>query len=125
MVAKVTCDLPLQDAPQVRSFPHLQNIQLADPTFCRPGLRGGPEDPIAMKTVFGWAVMGKYSTEKPPARAASAPVHHIVSVQDTDAILIASSSAAQTAEENLAVEHYTNTHVYILQVSTKCFSSKH
>ena len=37
VVQKVTCDLPLQGAMGVQDLPHIRTLQLADPTFDKPG----------------------------------------------------------------------------------------
>ena len=78
IVPRVTCNLPLQGAAHVRNMPHIDSLTLADPTFLLPGkidlLLGcdaipdimeqehiaGPKDaPIAVRTVFGWAILEK------------------------------------------------------------------
>ena len=79
IVVKITCNLPLQGAAHVRDMPHISPLALADPTFHMPGqidlLLGcdvlpdimlhehgtGPKDaPMAVKTVFGSAILGKF-----------------------------------------------------------------
>ena len=72
VVNKVTCDLPRQDAPQVRDLPHLKELQFADPTFDKPSTvdlllgcnalqhivkpeirKGYSDEPVAISTIFG------------------------------------------------------------------------
>ena len=79
IVPRVTCDLPLQGATHVRDMPHIRSLSMADPTFHLPGrvdlllgcdiiseimLRdriNGPKDaPMAVETVFGWAILGPH-----------------------------------------------------------------
>ena len=66
----------------MRDMPHIKSLKLADPTFHLPGrvdlllgcdiipeimlhdhLSGPKDTPIAMNTIFGWAVLGKYSPQ--------------------------------------------------------------
>ena len=84
IVNKVTCDLPLQGAAHVREMPHIKSLKLADPTFHLPGridlllgcdvipdimlpdhITGPKQVPMACSTVFGWAILGKYSPQSP------------------------------------------------------------
>ena len=79
IVPKVTCDLPLQGATHVRDMPHIKPLSLADPNFHLPGrvdlllgcdiiqeimlqdcISGPKNAPVALNTVFGWAILGSY-----------------------------------------------------------------
>ena len=79
IVPKVTCDLPLQGATHVRDMPHIKPLSLADPNFHLPGrvdlllgcdiipeimlqdrINGPKNAPVALNTVFGWAILGPY-----------------------------------------------------------------
>ena len=103
VVARVTCDLPLQGASNVRSLPHIKPLQLADPTFHLPGkvdmllgcdvmpnvvlheaVSGPKNSPMVLKTVFGWAVLGKYI---PHGQQQSINIVSPAIVESTDSIL--------------------------------------
>ena len=84
VVQEVTCNLPLQGASHVRDMPHIKALTLADPTFHAPGrvdlligcdlipeiilreqVTGPAGTPMAVKTIFGWAVLGKNLPQRP------------------------------------------------------------
>ena len=123
----------------VRDLPHLQNLTLADPTFDRPGKvdlligrnallhivkpdmkKGIAEDPVAMKTVFGWAILGNYMPDSSSPPSQSAPVHHLTATENTDSLLcrfweteeVSLQTTAHTVEEREVINHFNDTHVY-------------
>ena len=136
VVARVTCDLPLQGTSNVRSLPHIKPLQLADPTFHLPGkvdlllgcdvmpdvvlnetVSGPKNSPMAWKTVFGWAVLGKYI---PHGQQQSINIVSPAIVESTDSILAlfwkqATSSAptAFTPEEEALQSYIANSHKYV------------
>ena len=84
IVPRVTCDLPLHPIPFDLKWDHLSNLQLANPTFGRPGRidillgvdvfvnvllhgwRFGPHgSPVAFETEFGWVLAGEASSCTP------------------------------------------------------------
>ena len=139
VVNKVACNLLLQVAVKVRRLPHLKDLELADPTFHQSGkidlLIGGDawadiiiqesrigkaQEPIAQRTIFGWAIVGKnvphsFSTESQQL------VHFMTSI-NADSILqrfwdtedVISSSQVLTPEESKVVSHFANH--YLLSV---------
>ena len=134
VVARVTCDLPLQGASNVRSLPHIKPLQLADPTFHLPGkvdlllgcdvmsdvvlhevVSGPKNSPMAWKTVFGWAVLGKYI---PHGQQQSINIVSPAIVESTDSILArfweteetSSAPTALTPEEDEVQSHFANSH---------------
>ena len=138
VVQEVTCNLPLQGAFQVRDMPHIKALTLADPTFHAPGrvdlLIGCdliPEillqkqvirpagTPMAVKTIFGWAVLGKYLPQQPK--------HTINMINPTEPDptndLLArfwtveeppeSVSMYTPTDEELVQDHYLHSHSYV------------
>ena len=101
VVPTVTVDLPTRELTQVKDLPHLSDLQLADPNFHSPGridillgadvylqlmlqtpvVTGGKNDPGALKTIFGWAIMG-------PVKASNDTVQsiptHVSQIQCTE-----------------------------------------
>ena len=92
VVPRVTCDLPLQPVSLDSSWKHLEDIQLADPDFGRPGRIdvllgvdifvetllqgwriGPPGSPSAFETEFGWVLAGRLDASSPSTHVAS---HH-------------------------------------------------
>ena len=139
---EVIRQLPLQDAQSVRKMAHLQDLDLADDKFDRPGkielllgqnvwrhlfldgrVKGTKqEDPEAWHTVFGWTVMGTYNPhcQTPTHQAIT---HVVASVEDnrmSDMILSrfqeleepSSYYAVRTPTELKVEQHFNETHVY-------------
>ena len=99
---EVIRQLPLQDAQSVRRMPHLQDLNLADDRFDKPGkielllgqniwrhlfldgrVKGARhEDPEAWHTVFGWTVLGTYNphSQTPTHQAIT---HVVASIEDS------------------------------------------
>ena len=91
VVPRVTCDLPTQQHLPVTDLPHLLGIQLADTTYNVPGRIdillgsdltpqiltkmqpkiGGPCEPMAQATHFGWVISGPGQAVKPPTTICS------------------------------------------------------
>ena len=81
VVQKVTENLPVQETPSVEELPHLQGLELADPSFLKTGridillgadaypelmvqdhlVTGPVKTPAAQRTIFGWAIVGPVS----------------------------------------------------------------
>ena len=139
---EVIRQLPLQDAQSVRRMPHLQQLDLADDKFDKPGkielllgqnvwrhlfLEGRvkgrkQEDPVAWHTVFGWTVLGTYNPhcQTPTHQAIT---HVVASVEDSrvsDIILARFQeleepsvyNAARTPTELQVEQHFKDTHLY-------------
>ena len=134
IVPKVTCDLPLQGAAHVRNMPHLKSLPLPDPTFHLPGrvdmLLGcdiipdillhnrvaGPKDaPMALDTIFGWAILGKYL---PQSINQSVNVISPTGADPSEALLtrfweIEEVATAHTCLTPAVQKHFDDTHVYV------------
>ena len=141
-VDEVIRQLPLQDAQSVRKMAHLQDLDLADDKFDRPGkvelllgqnvwrhlfldgrVKGSKqEDPEAWHTVFGWTVLGTYNPhcQTPTQQAIT---HMVASVEDnrvSDNILSrfqeleepSSYHAVRMPTELKVEQHFNETHVY-------------
>ena len=136
VVPEVTCRLPLQGASHVRDMPHIKALRLADPTFHAPGrvdlllgcdlipevlsqerITGPVGTPMAMKTIFGWAVLGKY-----PPQTTKHTINVITPVvPDPTNDLIArfwnveeppESVSMYTPTEEMVQDHYLQSHSY-------------
>ena len=109
---EVTPDLPLQGASSIRDLPHIQGLQLADPHFDQPGrvdlllgedsmsdillpaqATGPPGTAKAWNTVFGWALRGAFTPDKPRGTS-PAPVY------------VATCSAVETIPELPRFENF-------------------
>ena len=139
VVNRVTCDLPLQGASAVRELPHIRQLTLADPTFNKPGRvdlligcdawadmmlneskHGKTQGSIAWKTIFGWAIVGKYSPDPPKLSISPASVNSVAVTESTDSILArfweteeaSILKATLTPEEREVQTHFINTHAY-------------
>ena len=79
LVDQVSNKLPLKSVPGAQNWELIKDLKLADPSFFQPGridailgtdvLKyvmldglhvGADEEPMAVKTIFGWATMGDY-----------------------------------------------------------------
>ena len=139
---EVTCNLPLRSASSVKELPHLKGLPLADPQFHIPSKidlvlgenilgklvpsrddKVGPEGtPIAVKTVFGWALRGEYSTNDSQSTGQAA-VHTTITtlVESTDQALTkfwegeepSQLASTLTPEESRVQQHYAQTHVFV------------
>ena len=139
---EVIRQLPLQDAQSVRRMSHLQDLDLADDKFDKPGkielllgqsvwrhlfLEGRvkgvkQEDPEAWHTVFGWTVLGTYNPHclTPTHQAIT---HVVASVEDSkvsDMLLArfqeleepSTYYAARTPTELKVEQYFKETHLY-------------
>ena len=124
---KVTGALPKYPC-QKRDWPHIKNLQLADPGFFEPGKidillgadaysslikegvrKGSDVTPAAQNTIFGWILSGPVSENQ----SGSIRIHHVT----TDEILKRFWEVEElppmsylTEEEKAAEAHFTNTH---------------
>ena len=143
MVPKVTCNLPLQGAIGVQDLPHLQNLELADPTFYQPGRidlllggdilpqillpqsKAGPKNTsTAWNTIFGWALLGPFQSTTNQSPSTVATFNQFHKMEHADQLLsrfweIEESSQpveAFTPEEEEVQLHYSNTVTYLPSV---------
>ena len=134
VVPDVTCDLPLEGATHLKDFPHLKDLELADPSFYKTGKidillgcnvyqvsetrKGSSDQPVARETIFGWAVIVRYKPNHSPSALPSAPVLlNLALSPSTDAILqrfwdAPGQPTCLTQEEQVVVEHFNKTHVF-------------
>ena len=139
IVPKVTCDLSLEGAKHLKDLPHLKDLDLADPVFYMPGKidilvgcnfyqdlhlseirKGSSDEPIARETIFGWAVIGRYTRDQSPVPLSSTAVFNVTSMPGEDAILqrlweveeVPSLLTDLPNDEQVVVKHYHDTHVY-------------
>ena len=87
--------------------------------------RGTSSQPIAIKTIFGWALLGCYSPdcELSISSSLSRPIYHVLSSPNTYSILqqfwnieeVATGHTALnlTQEEQVVVDHFKKTHLYL------------
>ena len=141
VVQKVTCDLPLQGAMGVQDLPHIRTLQLADPTFDKPGRvdlllgcdvwaqikllesrLGSDKTPSAWKTIFGWAIFGQFSPKDPSSSHTESSVNHTAIVETTDSQLSrfweveetpSSPTNILTPGETEVQKHFLVTHQYL------------
>ena len=133
IVPQVTCDLPVLPITPNQDWKHLENIQLADPDYAKPGKvdillgvetfvkairhgrRSGPHNsPTALETEFGWVLAGGTGGNTQSKTVAS---HH-VSVLTGDDILrqfweVEEKTVAHstlTLEERSVLDHFQSTH---------------
>ena len=79
--------------------------------------------PVAIKTVFGWAILGRYNQDcELSSTSRSTPIHHVLSNSGTDSILqqfwsieevAAGDMLNWTQEEHIVVDHFANSHIYL------------
>ena len=103
VVPKVTCELPLTGANHLKDLVLFKDLELADPLFYKPGKidvllgcnvyqdlllsstkKGSSDEPVAVETIFGWAVMGRYN---PNHTSPSAPILNLAPSSSTDSML--------------------------------------
>ena len=133
VVPRVTCDLPQQPVPFDSSWKHVEDLQLADPDFGRPGRidillgvdifietllqgrrSGPPNTPSAFETEFGWVLAGRLDTPTPRHHVTS---HH-VSLATGDDLLRRfweieegpTTEPSLSAEERSVMQHFMNSH---------------
>ena len=140
VIPQVTGDLPLQGASSVRKLPHIVGLHLADAHFDEPGridlllgedvlpeiflpgeVAGPPGTARAWNTVFGWALRGAYTPDKPGARKAPVYVAASSSDQSTNDALSkfweleepSKPDIIMTSEERKVQSHHDLTHSYV------------
>ena len=133
VVPRVTCDLPQQPVPFDSSWKHVEDLQLADPDFGRPGRidillevdifietllqgrrSGPPNTPSAFETEFGWVLAGRLDT--PTSR--HHVISHHVSLATGDDLLRRfweieegpTTEPSLSAEERSVIQHFKNSH---------------
>ena len=143
VIPQVTGDLPLQGASSVRKLPHIMGLHLADAHFDEPGridlllgedvlpeiflpgeVAGPPGTAKAWNTVFGWALRGAYTPDKPGAKTAPVYVAASSSDQSTDDALSkfweleepSKPAVVMTPEERGVQSHFALTHAYVKDV---------
>ena len=138
-LSKVIRKLPFQDVPHVRQMTHLKGLQLADSKFDQPGkievllgqniwrhlfldgkVKGSNmRDPEAWKTVFGWTVLGSY-TSNPSQQIITHISASVEATTESDALLARFQELEEpsvfsiplTKKEERVEEHYRLTHTY-------------
>ena len=141
IIPRVTCDLPLQGVTGAKELPHIKGLPLADPDFDKPGRidlllredildeliipekarKGEKGTPSACKTVFGWAIHGRFTPASPNTiRATSNVVIPTVMEPEEKALTRfweieepPHMETALTPEEQYVQKHYSNTHVFL------------
>ena len=87
-------------------LPHIKGLKLADPQLDQPGFinlligcdllpiiilskphLGSSTEPVALQTVYGWAIMGPYSPQATLPSSTSATVCQTLSLPNTDEVL--------------------------------------
>ncbi len=138
VLPKVTGNMPAQTPPPLRHLPHLQNLPLADPQFDQPGKidlligndalqdiimpefrRGAPSEPVAIKTVYGWAILGRLPST---SNSATSSVNVVSPTPTSDDLLTrfweteeVSTAPVHTSEEKVVQEHFISNHVFLSQ----------
>ncbi len=138
VLPKVTGNMPAQIPPSLRHLPHLQNLPLADPQFDQPGKidlligndalqeiimpefrRGAPSEPVAIKTVYGWAILGRLPST---SNSATSSVNVVSPTPTSDDLLKrfweteeVSTAPVHTSEEKVVQEHFVSNHVFLSQ----------
>ena len=138
-LSKVIRKLPFQDVPHVREMNHLKGLKLADSKFDQPGkievllgqniwrhlfldgkVKGSNmRDPEAWQTVFGWTVLGSY-TSSPSQQIITHVSASVDATTESDALLArfqeleepTAFSTPLTKKEERVEEHYLMTHTY-------------
>ena len=141
VVSKVTDNLPVQETPSVDELPHLQGLDLADPSFSTPGridillgtdaypelmvqdhlVTGPAKTPAAQGTIFGWAIVGPVSYTS--GHSVPIPTHHTLGQTDEDDLSTLLSQfweaeeperavAALSPVEEMVQAHYNDTVTY-------------
>ena len=139
VVDKASMDLPLQEVTNVKNYPHLQGLDLADPKFDTPSRidillgngicpyielpdpkRGKFPDPVATNTVFGWAIAGMCRTIPNQPEPASAIISHIATSPSYEELIQrfwdiekVASTQCHTPEEQVTVDHFHATHSFL------------
>ena len=106
VVPRVTCDLPLQETPSIKACNHLKDLVLADPQFDKPGKvnlligynalqdvlttdmqKGNPQGPMAMRKIFGWAILRFYNPASGSNSSQPALVGHTTAIFTSNDLL--------------------------------------
>jgi len=138
VLPKVTGNMPAQVPPPLKQLPHLRDLPLADPQFDQPGKidlligndalqdiimpefrRGAPSEPVAIKTIYGWAVMGRLPST---STSATPSVNVAIPTPSSDDLLKrfweteeVSTAPVNTSEEKAVLEHFVTNHVFLSQ----------
>ena len=140
MLPKISRDMPVEAVASLRHFPHITDLQLAGPHFDEPGKvylllandvaqdivlldfrRGAPSEPLAIKTIYGWAILGRLlanSIHAAPTVNIAASVTH--APPDTDELLNKfwetkenTTLPFHTPDEMVVLEHYVSHYVFL------------
>ena len=114
-----------------------KDLEVADPTVDQPGKvdillgcnvlqdvlahktrQGPPKQTIAVNTVFGWVILGRYVPDQDPI---SDTVCNLAVNPSTDSLLqklwemeeVSTNSHCHTQDEKVVVEHFTKSHTYL------------
>ena len=118
VLKKLTTFIPRSEIP-MQDWPHLSGLHLADPHFnvpsridcvlnseayaaaLLPGIkRGAPGMPVALKSMFGWVLMGA-ANSAPTTAPENAWVHHITVDSDLSAVLTRFWESEELPEEEI------------------------
>ncbi len=141
VLPKVTCDLPLQGASGVQHLKHIKDLSLADPFLDQPGevdlligcnvlqdvlmseiKRGNPEQPMAMKTIFGWAILRRYKLNSKFYSTHPTQVCSVTASLNSDDLLrqfweieesATSHQKCLTPEKQEVITHFKHNHVLL------------
>ena len=118
----------------------MEDLTLADPHFDLPGKigliigtnllqdivtadirHGSPDQPIAIKTIFGWAMSGRYQTDSEHNSSQTAQVYHFASNLSSDELLqrfweteeVSTPSQCYLPEEQVVLDYFKFNHVHL------------
>ncbi|XP_036148481.1 uncharacterized protein LOC118647536 [Monomorium pharaonis] len=153
VLPRLTAKLPIYDVVR-RTWPHINGLQLADPEFFRPGhvdviigsdnyghiicdglYKGGPKEPVAQKTLFGWILSGPVTSES----SLQDPLAYHCSVDDSlqeifltqfwkQEEIVPLASSLLSPDEAECEKHFATTHRrdftgrYVVRLPFKSFS---
>ena len=83
--------------------------------------RGSPDQPIALWTIFGWAISGRYKSDPEHYSSHSAQVCHLASAPSSDELLKRFWETEEvffpchcfTPEERSVIDHFQTHHSYL------------
>lgn len=117
-----------------------RTLSLADPTFDTPGRvdlligcdawqdivkpetkKGSAQEPMARNTIFGWAIIGRYTPDHLSSPSPAFPVCNVSVNETMDSLLlkfweteeVSNRIANFTSDEKVVMQHFTDNHVYL------------